>query len=950
MSLVYKSLQASSTTAQTLSLYTCAVTSTIVKSVMIHNSSASTRDVIIKLQKDGSSSQIVVFQEKAIAADGAAQALSESIVMQNGDILHAECSGADVDITLMYVENTASIVGISIKELSDWSITTPTTGQVAIYNATTGLWTPGAVNIANSEIDDLSDVSAGSPTSGDVLVWNGSLWTTSQTLQNLTDIVKEPDADSVSLEKDANNKIVVDGSTGAENISATIAGTSVITMKSASLRSNVNIGVGTNPTEKLEVSEGYIKASGTGTSHGFELERTGYDTYRIEHDDGGFTIFNETDTRKELLVKDGNVGIGTSSPSSKLDVSGTVTASGPIYSSDGSNPSITAETAMVNKFGLAANRSSMYITNQNASGSMQFGIGGTHAANTKMYLSSAGRVGIGTTSPASPLHVYQDDSVTGTGAGVTIEQDGVGGDAVLQFLLTGSRRWVVGADNNDGDRFKIASTTDLSTNDHFEMDGNGVAKFNGDQLQTSSDTEVSYGNITYTQSGTVVNGGFMNPAAEDNMVHLPHVVNDLAGFQKWGTITVSGLYKTRSGSAGSYTYSNPVTASDFNNGAAFDGYSSHAGSWYSDNGADGTTVTPGVITLEWTNELRYTAYAGIVFGSTAFTATDVKIEAYRGGAWQELCDITDNSDHVVLRRIENNAGPGASTTGLRFTLGGSNNNNYFRIHTLYAANYQAGNNNLSDYGSTVYTQGVHYLERYKNNNAHGHFNPADDDTYGLGNASQSWAYAYIDDYRIARGGTTYNRFYNDGTRFGIYYDGYTTRSFNILNSNGYVGIGPATTPATQLEVDGDFRASAIQINGRAATSPSNGEYGHGSKLITQFHTSGSVTAGEVYIAGSSAWTQADANATSTSTGLIAVATDAADPAEMLVEGSVKLASNAGFSTASRGDVLYLSLTAGQLTDDISGHTTGDVVRLCGYVINAGTNEVFLSPSKDWKVL
>ena len=81
MSLVYKSLQASSTTAQTLSLYTCAVTSTIVKSVMIHNSSASTRDVIIKLQKDGSSSQIVVFQEKAIAADGAAQALSESIVM-----------------------------------------------------------------------------------------------------------------------------------------------------------------------------------------------------------------------------------------------------------------------------------------------------------------------------------------------------------------------------------------------------------------------------------------------------------------------------------------------------------------------------------------------------------------------------------------------------------------------------------------------------------------------------------------------------------------------------------------------------------------------------------------------------------------------------------------------------------------------------------------------------
>jgi len=234
---------------------------------MIHNSSASTRDVVIKLQKDGSSSQIVVFQEKAIAADGAAQALSESIVMQNGDILHAECSGADVDITLMYVENTASIVGISVKELSDWSITTPTTGQVAIYNATTGLWTPGAVNIANSEIDDLSDVSAGSPTSGDVLVWNGSLWTTSQTLQNLTDIVKEPDADSVSLEKDANNKIVVDGTSGSENIVATVAGVDIITAKSGSIRSDASVGIGMNPSHTLDLKTnpaiGFYHSDGT---------------------------------------------------------------------------------------------------------------------------------------------------------------------------------------------------------------------------------------------------------------------------------------------------------------------------------------------------------------------------------------------------------------------------------------------------------------------------------------------------------------------------------------------------------------------------------------------------------------------------------------------------------------------------------------------------------------
>ena len=154
---------------------------------------------------------------------------------------------------------------------------------------------------------------------------------------------------------------------------------------------------------------------------------------------------------------------------------------------------------------------------------------------------------------------------------------------------------------------------------------------------------------------------------------------------------------------------------------------------------------------------------------------------------------------------------------------------------------------------------------------------------------------------------------------------------------------------TQFTVGGGAILSAdlIKMNGRAPTSPAAGEVGAGGNVITQFHTSGSVTAGGVYVAGSSAWVQADADAGSTATGLLAVATDAASAAEMLIEGSVKLASNTGFSTASKGDVLYLSLTAGELTNDISSHTTGDFVRVCGYVIDASKNYVYFSPSKDW---
>ena len=174
-------------------------------------------------------------------------------------------------------------------------------------------------------------------------------------------------------------------------------------------------------------------------------------------------------------------------------------------------------------------------------------------------------------------------------------------------------------------------------------------------------------------------------------------------------------------------------------------------------------------------------------------------------------------------------------------------------------------------------------------------------------------------------------------------------------SSREVGIGTVTPTETLhvvggCKIEGDFRADAIEINGRPMNSPVNGQYGAGSKLLTQFHTTGSVTAGVVYVASSSGWTQTDADSGSTSTGIIAVATNSSSPAEMLIEGSVKVSSNAGFLSASKGDVLYLSLNSGELTDDITGHTTGDFVRVCGYVINAATNEVFFSPSKEWTQL
>jgi len=254
---------------------------------------------------------------------------------------------------------------------------------------------------------------------------------------------------------------------------------------------------------------------------------------------------------------------------------------------------------------------------------------------------------------------------------------------------------------------------------------------------------MQYDGISTSNSGTVVKGGFLNPASEANMVHIPHIVNDLAGFNKWSnaTITTSGFYASRSGSSGSYTYSNEIASNNSGWANAFDAHSSTAGSWYSDNGSDGIyqhgTDTPGIVELEWTNEATYSLWAGIVFGAGSFTPTYVKIEAYRADAWQTLCEITDNTDQVILRQVNSNSGTNAATRRLKYTLGGSVNNSYFRIHSLYMANYAAGNNNLNNTG-TATTRGVNFLERYKDGYLHGFLRAGADNTYDLGHSSYRW--------------------------------------------------------------------------------------------------------------------------------------------------------------------------------------------------------------------
>ena len=205
----------------------------------------------------------------------------------------------------------------------------------------------------------------------------------------------------------------------------------------------------------------------------------------------------------------GNVGIGTSSPSAKLEVAGYNQAQAENNTLRFTDTDTSSETDQ--QFGKiefnsldasAASPNRAYILsaaeNSNAPSYLSFGTAPhTEAASEAMRIDSSGNVGIGTNSPSNNLQVKTSSNA----GGLTLQRDSVsqGDYSQLGFLVSSSdsgasRSWVRGIrgsssavselafGTSDTERFRVDSSGNVgigTTTPSATLDVNGDAEING---------------------------------------------------------------------------------------------------------------------------------------------------------------------------------------------------------------------------------------------------------------------------------------------------------------------------------------------------------------------------------------------------------------------------------------------------------------------------------------
>ena len=202
---------------------------------------------------------------------------------------------------------------------------------------------------------------------------------------------------------------------------------------------------------------------------------------------------------------------------------------------------------------------------------------------------------------------------------------------------------------------------------------------------------------------------------------------------------------------------------------------------------------------------------------------------------------------------------------------------------------------------------------------------------------------FADDVEARFGAGSDLRIYHDGNN--NFVDGYNGHVYirNTVDNHDIVfqtddGSGGITAYMT---LDGSEEKVVVNKPSQRTFEVSDAStHGDANGDIVYFGGTTSMSAGKIYhYKANGTWELADADAASTSDGLLAVAIGAAsDTNGMLLRGMVTLDHDPG----NLGDVLFLSTTAGEATGTAPSGS-GDIVRVVGYLLGGAHGQIYFNP-------
>ena len=265
------------------------------------------------------------------------------------------------------------------------------------------------------------------------------------------------------------------GASVAELTFSTDSGSDAAPVERMRIDSSGNVGIGTsNPTTRLQIGA----ASNTTTDYPLTINNSannygvqvgaygmsnriyGASTINYDFDIGGVAIFKTNNAERMRITSTGNVGIGTSSPSQKLQVAGVVQADAGVVLGDTNKHYI--YNGGVGQIGIRFNDGATalgYMWLKDFGGSTR-GMGVTSGrlafatdSTERMRIDENGNVGIGTSSPLGKLKVVVGDNAPAASGNMNtgvIYESGFGARAInFGVNNTAGYSWINAAFSNN---------------------------------------------------------------------------------------------------------------------------------------------------------------------------------------------------------------------------------------------------------------------------------------------------------------------------------------------------------------------------------------------------------------------------------------------------------------------------------------------------------------------